>query len=120
MWNKHLVRRDVVVEGEGRAVFDAFCDRVFVQITFIVLTAEGLESAFAVGRLVDWCAGKSDEARLRQTSHKIISEIAGSRAMRFVDKNKDVLARIQVGRHIAKLVDHRHHDSAIIVSLLIQ
>jgi len=34
----------------------------------------------------------------------------------FVDQHVDVRARVQVRRHVAELVDHRHDDAAVVVA----
>ena len=105
--HEHLVRGQVVVERQRRAVLDALGDRVLVQVALVVLAAEGLERALAVGRLVDRRAGEADEDGVRQPGHQVVAQVAAGRAVRLVDQHEDVRPRVQVRRHVAELVDHR-------------
>ena len=118
--HEHLVRREVVVERQRRAVLDALRDRVLVQVALIVLAAEGLERAFAVRGLVHRRAGEADEGRVRQAGHQVVAEVAAGRAVGLVDQHEDVLARVEVRRHVAELVDHRDDDAAIVLALLVE
>ncbi len=60
--HQHLVGREVVVERQRGAVFDALGDGIFVQVALVVLAAEGLERPLAVGGLVDRRAGEADDS----------------------------------------------------------
>jgi hypothetical protein len=45
-----------------------------------------------------------------------IAEIAAGGAMGFVDEHVDVLPQVQIRRHVAELVDHRHDDAPVVVA----
>ena len=87
-----------------------------MQVAFVILTAEGLEGALAIRRLVHRGTGKADKGSIGQASHKEVAEIAAGSAVRFVDENVDVRANIDIGRHIAELVDHRHNNAPVVVA----
>ena len=86
-----------------------------MEVTFVVLAAEGLEGALAVNGLVHRRAGEADERGVRQAGHEEVAEVAARGAVRFVDEDVDVPPRVQVRRHVAELVDHRHDDPAVVV-----
>ncbi len=114
--HEHFVRRELVVERQGGAVLDAVGDGILVQVALVILAAEGLEGALAVGGLVHRRAGEADEGRVRQAGHEEVAEVAAGGAVGFVDQDVDVRARVQVRRHVAELVDHRHDDAPVVVS----
>ena len=113
--HQHFVRREVVVERQRGAVLDALGDGILVQVALVVLAAEGLERALAVGGLVHRRAGEADERRVRQAGHQEVAQVAAGGAVRLVDQDVDVRPRVQVRRHVAELVDHRHDDAAVVV-----
>ena len=113
--HEHLVRREVVVERQRRAVLDALGDGILVEITLVVLAAESFERPLAVGGLVHWRAREAEETRVRQASHQKVAQVATCRTMRFINEYEDVRAQIQVRWHVAKLVDHRHDDAPVIL-----
>ena len=86
-----------------------------MQVAFVILTAEGLEGALAIDGLVHWRAGKADKGGVGQARHKEVAEITAGGAVRFVDENVDVRANIDIGRHIAELVNHRHNDAPVVL-----
>ncbi len=113
--NKHVVRSKLIVQWQGGAVLDAVGDGILVQIPFIVLAAEGLEGSLAVDGLVDRSTGESDNGGVGQTGHEEVAQIAAGCAVRLVDQNIDVRAHVDPRGHVAKLVDHRHDDTPIII-----
>ncbi len=100
-WHEHLVGREVVVERQRRAVLDALGDRVLVEVALVVVAAERLERPLAVGGLVDRRAGEADVGGVRQAGHQVVAEVAAGRAVGLVDQHVDVLARVEVCRHVA-------------------
>lgn len=65
-------RADTDEEGlvaERLDVLDAVGDGILVQVALVVLAAEGLEGAFAVGGLVHRGAGEAEEGGVRQAGH---------------------------------------------------
>ncbi len=87
-----------------------------MQVALVVLAAEGLEGALAVGGLVHRGAGETEEGGVRQAGHEEVAEIAAGGAMGFVDEDVDVCARVEIRRHVAELVDHRHDDAPVVVA----
>jgi hypothetical protein len=114
--DQHLVGGELVVERQRRAVLDAVGNGILVQIPLVVLAAEGLEGAPAVDGLVHRGAGEADEGRVRQAGHQKVAEIAAGGAVGLVDEHVDVRARVEVRRHVAELVDHRHDDAPVVVA----
>ena len=57
--DEHFIRRELVVERQRGAVLDAVGDGILVQVTLIVLAAEGLEGALAVNGLVHRGTGEA-------------------------------------------------------------
>ena len=104
----------MVVERQRGAVLDALGDGILVQVALVVLAAEGLEGALAVGGLVDRRAGEADEGGVGQPGHQEVAQIAAGGAVGLVDQHEDVLARVQIRRHVAELVDHRHDDAPVV------
>ena len=74
-----------------------------------------MEVPLAVGRLVHRRAGEADEARVRQAGHQVIAQVAAGCPVRLVDQHVDVAPRVDVHRHVAELVDHRHDDAPVVV-----
>ena len=112
---EHFVGGKLVVERQGRAVLNTVGDGILVQIAPVVLAAEGLEGALAIGRLIHRGAGETEVGGVRQPGHEEIAKVAAGGAVGFVDEDVDVRARIEVRRHVSELVDHRHDDAPIIV-----
>ena len=116
MGHEHLVGGELVVERQGGAVFDAVGDGVLVQVTLVVFAAEGFEGAFAVDGFVDGGAGEAQEGGIRQAGHQEGAEVAAGGAMGFVDQYIDVGAGVEIRRHVAEFVDHRHDDAAVVIA----
>jgi hypothetical protein len=114
--DQHFVGGELVVERQRRAVLDAVGDGILVQVTLVILAAEGLEGALAIHGLVHRGAGEAEEGRVRQAGHEEVAEVAAGGAVGFVDQDVDVRARVQVRRHVAELVDHRHDDAPVVVA----
>jgi hypothetical protein len=112
--NEQGVGGELVVEGQGGAVGDAFGDGVFVQVALGVVAAEGFEGALAVNGEIHGGATESDEGGAGQASHQVGAEIATGGAVRFIDQHVDVGAPVEIRRHVAELVDHRHDDAAVV------
>ena len=113
---QHLVRCKSVVERQRRAVANAFGNGILVQVAFVILAAEGLEGTLAVDGLVHRGAGKADITGVRQPGHEEVTEVTTRCAVRLVDQDIDVRAGIDIGRHIAELVDHGDDDAPVVVT----
>ena len=113
--HQHFVRRELVIERQRRAVLDALGDGILVEITLVVLAAEGLERPLAIDRFVHRRAGEADERRVGQAGHQEVAQVAARRAVRLVNEHVDVLPQVQVRGHVAELVDHRHDDAPVIL-----
>ena len=107
----------VVKQRQRRAVFDALADRILVEITLRgVVDAEGLERPLPVGGPIDRGSSKTEIRRVRQGRHQVVAQIAARGAMGFIDQHVDVAARIQIGGHVAELVDGRDDEAAIVAA----
>ncbi len=115
MRHEHFIGRELVVQRQRGAVLDAVCDGILVQVALVILAAEGLEGALAVDGLVHRRAGEADEGRVRQTGHEEVAEVPASGAVGLVDEDVDVRAGVEIRRHVAELVDHRHDDAPVVV-----
>ena len=81
-----------------------------------IIDAEGLERHLPVGGAMDRGARKPEIRRIRQGRHQVVAQIAARGAMGFIDQHVDVAARIQIGGHVAELVDGRDDEAAIIAA----
>jgi hypothetical protein len=113
--DEHFIGGELVVKRKRRAVLDAVGDRILMQVTLIVLAAKGLEGAFAVNGLVHRGASEAKVGRVWQTGHEEITKLAASGAMGLVDEDVDVRAHVEIRRHVAEFMDHRHDDAPVVV-----
>ena len=113
--DEHFIWRELVIERQGGAVLDAVGNGILVQVALVVFAAEGLEGALAVDGLVHRGAGEAEVGRVRQAGHQEVAEVAAGGAVGFVDEDVDIRARVEIRRHIAELVDHRHDDAPVVV-----
>ena len=75
--DEHALGGKLVVERQGGAIRDAVGNGILVQVAFI-LTAKGLEGAFAIEGFVHRGAGKADKGGVGQACHKEVAEVAAS------------------------------------------
>jgi hypothetical protein len=113
--HQHLIWRKLVVKRQRGAVLDAVGNGILVQVALIVFAAEGLEGSLAVDGLVHRGAGKANVGGVRQAGHEEVAEVAAGGAVGLVDEDVDVRAGVEIRRHVAELVDHRHDDAPVIV-----
>jgi hypothetical protein len=66
------------------------------SVALLVVGAEDLERAFALGRLGDRRAGESNYGGMRHRRHHVGAEVLGDRAVRLVDENVDIVPRVGV------------------------
>ena len=109
---RHLPRHELMSQLHRRAVGDRLRDGVFVEVAALILGAEDLERALAVGGLVDRRAGEADELRVRQRAEQVVAEITARRAMRLVDQHDNVRPCAEVLVRTIELVDHCHDQPA--------
>ena len=86
-----------------------------MQVALVVFASEGLEGALAVGGFVHRGPGETEEGRIRQAGHEEVAEVAAGGTVGFVDEDVDVRALVEIRRHVAELVDHRHDDAPVVV-----
>ena len=109
-----VVGRQGVVERHGGAVLDRLGDRVLVEVALRVVAAEDLEGALAVGDPVDGRAGEADVGGVGQGAHQVVAEVAARGAVGLVHQHEDVLPRVEVGRDVVELVNHRDDQAAVV------
>ena len=109
-----VVRRERVVEREGRAVLDRLGDRVLVEVAPLVVPAEDLESALAIGDPVDGRPGEADERRVGQRADQVVPEVAAGRPVRLVHEDEDIRPGAEVGVRLVELVDGRDDQAAVV------
>ena len=114
--DEQLIGGQLVVERKGSPILDAVGDGVFVEVALIILTPEGLEGPSPIDRLVHRGSGEADEGGIGETRHEEVPEIPRRRPMSLVDQDIDILPQIQIRRHIAELMDHRHDDASVVVA----
>ena len=112
--HQQRVGGELVIEGQGGAVGDAFGDRVFVQVALGVVLAEGLEGALAVDGEIHGGAAEADKGGIGKAGHQVDAEIAAGGAVCLIDQHVDIGAGVEIRGHIAELVDHRHDDAAVV------
>src|SRR3546814_17637256 len=78
----------------------------------LVLRAEGLEGALAVGGLVHGRPGEADQGGVGQRAHQVVAQVAAGGAVRLVDQHEHVVAGGQVGVGLVELVDHGDDQAA--------
>ena len=91
-----------------------------MEVALVVFAAKGLEGAFAVGGFVHGRAGEADERGVGQASHQEVAEVTARRAVRLIDQHENIFPCVQVGRHVAELVDHRHDDAPVVLPLAVE
>ncbi len=79
-------------------------------------TPKVLNVPLPVGGAVNRRAGEADEGRVRQGRHQVVAQVAAGGAMGFIDQHVDVAAQVQIGGHVAELVDGRDDEAAIVAA----
>ena len=90
MRHEHFVRRQLVIQRQRGAVFNAVGDGILVQITLIIFATESLEGALAVGGLVNRGAGETEVGGIWQAGHQEVAEVAAGGAVGFVNEYVDI------------------------------
>ena len=85
-----FIRRVGVAQFQGGLVLDGFLDGILVEIAVVILLAEHLERAFAVGGLVNRRAGEADERGLGQRGHEKRAEVAAGGTVGLVYQAIDI------------------------------
>ena len=111
---RHFTRSHRVADRQRRLVLDRLGDGVLVEIPQLIVGAENLERALALGRLVDGRAGEPDDRRIGQGRHQVRAQILGYRPVRLVDEHVDIVAGIGVLLDTLELVDHRKDQAALV------
>src|SRR3546814_20921626 len=97
LFRSHAGRGQRVTQLDRGAVGNRLGDRVLVQVAGVVLRAEGLEAALAVGGLVHGRPGEADQGGVGQRVHQVVAQVAAGGAVRLVDQQELVVAGGQVG-----------------------
>ena len=111
---QQMRRRQGVMELDRRAVFDRLGDGILVEVALPIVHAEYFEGALALRGPVNRRAGEADIGGIRQSAHQVVAEMPAGGTVGLIDQDDDVLAAVQVGGDVVKLVDHRHDQAAIV------
>ena len=113
-WNQHFIWGKGIMEGKSCAIFNGFCNTIFIKVALIVFFPEDLEGPFAVQDFVNGSAREAEVRGIGKGSHQVIAQVSGGCTVSFVDQHEDGSPGVNIFWDAFELVNHRNDETPVV------